>query len=289
MSRSLEFFSFLSDWLYLQSQLPRHFFLLALNFLPFPQAQITPVWLPCCDSWPSITPKTPTISSWSDWLRWVATQTALCARSQWTFGEGRVERTRAAVDSLLFVPPQGLTHLGKGTLTLCPYHSDRQLMSQVAVAGLLTVLVSFLDVKNSEFVFLPAAVTSCRLVQLVFLIVQSALRRVWSWFSALQRKVDFIDSTSGRLCHHDQILKLCPARSSSHWRLLRVLQSSWESRTTFSTGWLRRCSRVCWSLSTRSYDRCPCPSEWDRWWLENQFLWKTVIVIVKTVNRIVCL
>lgn len=47
--------------------------------------------------------------------------------------------------------PQGLTHLGKGTLTLCPYHSDRQLMSQVAVAGLLTVLVSFLDVRNSEF------------------------------------------------------------------------------------------------------------------------------------------
>uniref|UniRef100_A0A8D0CC95 26S proteasome non-ATPase regulatory subunit 2 n=1 Tax=Scleropages formosus TaxID=113540 RepID=A0A8D0CC95_SCLFO len=43
---------------------------------------------------------------------------------------------------------QGLTHLGKGTLTLCPYHSDRQLLSQVAVAGLLTVLVSFLDVKN---------------------------------------------------------------------------------------------------------------------------------------------
>uniref|UniRef100_A0A8B9SN69 26S proteasome non-ATPase regulatory subunit 2 n=1 Tax=Anas platyrhynchos TaxID=8839 RepID=A0A8B9SN69_ANAPL len=36
----------------------------------------------------------------------------------------------------------------RGTLTLCPYHSDRQLMSQVAVAGLLTVLVSFLDVRN---------------------------------------------------------------------------------------------------------------------------------------------
>lgn len=83
--------------------------------------------------------------------------------------------------TLLFVPPQGLTHLGKGTLTLCPYHSDRQLMSQVAVAGLLTVLVSFLDVKNSEFVFLPAVVTSCHLVQLVILllIVQSTLRQVW--------------------------------------------------------------------------------------------------------------
>lgn len=44
---------------------------------------------------------------------------------------------------------QGLTHLGKGTLTLSPYHSDRQLMCPVAVAGLLATLVSFLDVKNS--------------------------------------------------------------------------------------------------------------------------------------------
>ncbi|KAJ8299161.1 hypothetical protein KUTeg_023221 [Tegillarca granosa] len=43
---------------------------------------------------------------------------------------------------------QGLTHLGKGTLTLCPYHSDRALMSPVAVAGLLSVVVSCLDVKN---------------------------------------------------------------------------------------------------------------------------------------------
>lgn len=55
--------------------------------------------------------------------------------------------------------PQGLTHLGKGTLTLCPYHSDRQLMSQVAVAGLLTVLVSFLDVKNSQFISLSLCVS----------------------------------------------------------------------------------------------------------------------------------
>ncbi|WAR01109.1 PSMD2-like protein [Mya arenaria] len=43
---------------------------------------------------------------------------------------------------------QGLTHLGKGTLTLCPYHSDRTLMSPVAVAGLMAALVACLDVKN---------------------------------------------------------------------------------------------------------------------------------------------
>lgn len=46
---------------------------------------------------------------------------------------------------------QGLVHLGKGTLTLSPYHSDRQLLSPVALAGLLATLVSFLDVKNSMY------------------------------------------------------------------------------------------------------------------------------------------
>ena len=45
---------------------------------------------------------------------------------------------------------QGLTHLGKGTLTLQPYHSERQLMNPVAVAGLLSTVVACLDVKNSE-------------------------------------------------------------------------------------------------------------------------------------------
>lgn len=48
---------------------------------------------------------------------------------------------------------QGLTHLGKGTLTLSPYHSDRQLLSPVALAGLLSTLIGFLDVKNSKYIF----------------------------------------------------------------------------------------------------------------------------------------
>lgn len=48
-----------------------------------------------------------------------------------------------------------MVHLAQGLNTFreehtypLPHHSDRQLMSQVAVAGLLTVLVSFLDVRN---------------------------------------------------------------------------------------------------------------------------------------------
>lgn len=67
---------------------------------------------------------------------------------------------------------QGLTHLGKGTLTLCPYHSDRQLLSPVALAGLLSTLVGFLDVKNSKYChmlhtvssFAPYEITICFLI-----------------------------------------------------------------------------------------------------------------------------
>jgi 26S proteasome regulatory subunit N1 len=44
---------------------------------------------------------------------------------------------------------QGLTHLGKGTLTLSPFHSDRSLVTLVALAGLLTVNVAMLDSSNS--------------------------------------------------------------------------------------------------------------------------------------------
>jgi 26S proteasome regulatory subunit N1 len=46
---------------------------------------------------------------------------------------------------------QGLTHLGKGTMTLNPYHSHKGLLCQVALGGLLAVLIGFIDVKNSMF------------------------------------------------------------------------------------------------------------------------------------------
>lgn len=43
---------------------------------------------------------------------------------------------------------QGLVHMGKGTMTLNPFHTDRQVLSRVAAAGLLTVLVSLIDAKD---------------------------------------------------------------------------------------------------------------------------------------------
>lgn len=43
---------------------------------------------------------------------------------------------------------QGLVHMGKGTMSLNPFHSDRQVLSRVAAAGLLTVLVSLVDAKQ---------------------------------------------------------------------------------------------------------------------------------------------
>ncbi|KAI9015987.1 armadillo-type protein [Hyaloraphidium curvatum] len=44
---------------------------------------------------------------------------------------------------------QGLVHMGKGTMTINPYHTNRMLMSPNAVAGLLTVLMSMMDAKNT--------------------------------------------------------------------------------------------------------------------------------------------
>jgi len=43
---------------------------------------------------------------------------------------------------------QGLLHMGKGTITLSPFHSDRLIMSPVAISGLLSVLFACLDLKN---------------------------------------------------------------------------------------------------------------------------------------------
>ncbi|KAI9801740.1 MAG: proteasome regulatory particle base subunit [Sarcosagium campestre] len=43
---------------------------------------------------------------------------------------------------------QGLLHMGKGTLSVNPFHTDRQILSRVAAAGLLTVLVAMIDAKH---------------------------------------------------------------------------------------------------------------------------------------------
>ncbi|EEB08483.1 19S proteasome regulatory subunit Mts4 [Schizosaccharomyces japonicus yFS275] len=43
---------------------------------------------------------------------------------------------------------QGLLHMGKGTVTVNPYHTDRQILGQTAFAGLLTVALGLLDAKT---------------------------------------------------------------------------------------------------------------------------------------------
>ncbi|GMF59429.1 unnamed protein product [Phytophthora fragariaefolia] len=44
---------------------------------------------------------------------------------------------------------QGLLHMGKGLMTLHPFHSDRLIMSRVAVSGLLTILHASLDMEHT--------------------------------------------------------------------------------------------------------------------------------------------
>lgn len=43
---------------------------------------------------------------------------------------------------------QGLLHMGKGTMSINPFHTDRQVLSRVAAAGLLTVLIAMIDAKQ---------------------------------------------------------------------------------------------------------------------------------------------
>lgn len=43
---------------------------------------------------------------------------------------------------------QGLLHMGKGTLSINPFHTDRQILSRVSAAGLLAVLVAMMDAKQ---------------------------------------------------------------------------------------------------------------------------------------------
>jgi len=44
---------------------------------------------------------------------------------------------------------QGLLYLGKGLVTLNPFHSDNLLMSKISVCGLYTLMFSMLDAKNT--------------------------------------------------------------------------------------------------------------------------------------------
>ncbi|TPX07340.1 uncharacterized protein E0L32_010762 [Thyridium curvatum] len=43
---------------------------------------------------------------------------------------------------------QGLVHMGKGTLSISPFHTDRQVLSRVSAAGLLAVVVAMIDAKQ---------------------------------------------------------------------------------------------------------------------------------------------
>ncbi|KAK7757703.1 proteasome regulatory particle base subunit [Diatrype stigma] len=43
---------------------------------------------------------------------------------------------------------QGLLHMGKGAMSLNPFHTDRQVLSRVSAAGLLAVLVAMIDAKQ---------------------------------------------------------------------------------------------------------------------------------------------
>jgi 26S proteasome regulatory subunit N1 len=46
---------------------------------------------------------------------------------------------------------QGLLHMGKGTLNVNPFHTERSVLSRVSVAALLTTVVSLVDARSCEY------------------------------------------------------------------------------------------------------------------------------------------
>ena len=44
---------------------------------------------------------------------------------------------------------QGLVYMGKGLMTINPYHTDRQLLSSIALSGILCVLTACLDLRET--------------------------------------------------------------------------------------------------------------------------------------------
>lgn len=53
---------------------------------------------------------------------------------------------------------QGLVHMGKGTIGINPFHTDRSLMSPVAVAGLLSTIIAFTDAKGCQSILFPSRI-----------------------------------------------------------------------------------------------------------------------------------
>lgn len=55
---------------------------------------------------------------------------------------------------------QGLVHMGKGTIGINPFFSDRSIMSRVAVAGLLATVTAFTDSKGCKSHVVKVAIVS---------------------------------------------------------------------------------------------------------------------------------
>ena len=57
-------------------------------------------------------------------------------------------------DCLLMVRiAQGMIHMGKGAISVSPFHTDRSLMDKNAFCGILATLVAFTDAKECVFIF----------------------------------------------------------------------------------------------------------------------------------------
>jgi len=93
---------------------------------------------------------------------------------------------------------QGLVHMGKGTIGLNPFYHDGTIMSHGAMAGLLSVIISFTDAKSCEY---PSFSSSSSLVDLPTLFLSFYHRRaVWDWYDLISKLAEWTWKTQCLSC-----------------------------------------------------------------------------------------
>ncbi|KAJ7839597.1 armadillo-type protein [Mycena olivaceomarginata] len=104
---------------------------------------------------------------------------------------------------------QGLVHMGKGTIGLNPFFSDRSIMSRPAIAGLLATLTAFTDAKHFildkyhwmlYFLELNSSPVTVRVGQALDVVGQAGKPRTISGFQTHQTPVRLATTRTGGTC-----------------------------------------------------------------------------------------
>ena len=83
--------------------------------------------------------------------------------------------------------------MGKGTIGINPFYHDGTIMSHGAMAGLLSVIISFTDAKSCKFSFFSFLLLPSRVLASAFRLPRYAFRlggEGWKWVTLYEGSLD---------------------------------------------------------------------------------------------------